>query len=78
MTALRIYARPILARLADAWIAPVLMLGAVALFGSSTVAQSDAEKDTTAVDGSIGDEAMGGIYVEDDVDQGCYPPVCEP
>ena len=78
MTALRTYGKTIFAGLADAWITPVIMLGAVALFGSSTAVQSGVEKDAMAADEKIGDEATQGIYVEDDVDQWCYPPTCDP
>ena len=78
MDVLRRFTRTTLARLAEAWIAPVIMLGAVALFGSSTAVQSGADKDTTMADDSIGDETTQGIYVEEDADQWCYPPVCEP
>ena len=78
MDAFRNYSRTILARLAEAWIAPVIMLGAVALFGSSTAVQSAADKDATMADDGTGDETTQGIYVEDDADQWCYPPVCDP
>ena len=78
MNALRIHTLPSFARQAGTWIAQVLMFGGIALFGNSTVAQSDTAKDAVSMEGSISDEMAQGIYVEDDVDQWCYPPVCEP
>ena len=78
MAALRIHALPRFARQAGTWIAQALMFAAIVLVGNSTVAQSDVAKDATATEGSISDEVAQGIYVEDDVDQWCYPPACQP